>query len=123
MECREFDELASLDLSGELEPAKRVEYDRHLEGCTACATRLALQRRADDLLRTSLSASPSPIAAAAVVARVRERMQARPWWRRIFEMYGAGPLPVYAVAAIALLIAIGLHPTLRSDPRAYLLDT
>src|SRR5262245_45581956 len=112
MECREFDELATLDLSGELEPTRRAEYDRHLEGCTACAARLALQRRADDLLRSSLSVSP--VATAAVVARVRERIEARPWWRRIAEMHGFGPLPVYAVAALALLIAIGLHPSLRS---------
>jgi anti-sigma factor RsiW len=121
MECREFDELASLDLSGELEPDRRAEYDQHLEGCGACAARLALQRRADELLRSSLSAYP--VATAALVARVRERMHARPWWRRIAEMQRFGPLPVYAVAAVALLLAIGLHPTARSDSRVHLLDT
>ena len=121
MECREFDELTGFYLSDELDPARRAEYDRHVERCAACAEQLALQRRADDLLRAS--STVPPFAAAAVVARVRERMQARPWWRRMLETLAAGPLPVYALGAAALLIAIVVHPGSVSDSRAYLVDT
>jgi anti-sigma factor RsiW len=121
MECREFDELASLYLSDELEPARRAELDRHLGRCAACAALLALQSRADDLLRSS-SSTPA-FATAAVVARVRERMQARPWWRRMAETLAVGPLPVYAVAAVALLIAIAVHTGSVPDSRVHLLHT
>ena len=119
MECQEFDELASLYLSDELEPARRAEFDRHIERCAACAALLALQRRADDLLRSSLSTPP--LAAAAVVARVRERMEARPWWRGLVEMHALRPLLVSAALAVALLI--GVHPRSVPDSGTYLLDT
>ena len=119
MECQEFDELASLYLSDELEPARRAEFDRHVERCAACAGLLVLQRRADDLLRSSLSTPP--VAAAAVVARVRERMHATPWWRRMAELPALRPLLVSAALAVALLV--GVHPRSVSDPRTYLIDT
>jgi len=121
MECREFDALASLYLSDELEPSKRGDYERHLDRCARCAALLSLQRRADDLLRSSPSAPAS--ATAAVVARVREQMQARPWWRRMAEMLTIGWLPVYGAAAAALLIAIAVHPGFVSDSRDDLLHT
>jgi len=121
MECREFDELASLYLSDELEPVRRAEFDRHLDRCAACAALLGLQRRADDLLRSSSSAPA--FATAAVVARVREQMQARPWWRRMAETLTVRPLPVYAAAAALLLIAIAVHPGFVPDPRVHLLHT
>jgi len=119
MRCGDFDELASLFLSDELDPARRLEFERHLSGCAACALLFARQRRADELLRESLTAAP--VAAAAVLARVRERMQAEPLWRRIFALPGLRPVLVSAAVVLAIAIVFVARPG--ADPRDYLLET
>src|SRR5437867_1333172 len=121
MHCHEFDELVSPYLCDELDPARRIEFDRHVDGCAVCRSLLADQRRADELLRASLAATP--VAAAALQARVRERLQAAPWWRRIFA---ASELRlVLASAALVLAVAIVFVARIgpESSARAYLLDT
>jgi anti-sigma factor RsiW len=119
MRCNEFDELASLFLSDELDPARRIEFERHLTGCADCALLFERQRRADELLRESLAAAP--VAAAAVQARVREQMQAEPLWRRVFAVRGLRPILVSA--AVALAIAIGFTARPGAHPLDYLLET
>src|SRR5262249_55973764 len=119
IDCHDFDEVVSPYLSGELEPARRSEFTRHLEGCAACRAELADQRRADELLRASLVATP--VIAAAVAARVRERMQAAPWWRRVLDARGL--TPILASAALVLAIFLAVQPGPDARARAYLLDT
>jgi anti-sigma factor RsiW len=119
MRCDEFDELVSLDLSDELGPTRRIEFERHLRGCAACTSLLERHRRVDELLRASLTATP--VRAAAVQARVRERIQAEPTWRRIFELRALRPILAAAMLAIVIAILFVAHPV--TDSRAYLLET
>jgi anti-sigma factor RsiW len=83
MRCNEFDDLASLYISGELDAARRRHFDQHLAGCSTCTALLERQVRADNLLRLSLATLAVPTAA--VQSRVRARIHAAPWWRQIFQ--------------------------------------
>jgi anti-sigma factor RsiW len=98
MRCNEFDELASLSISGELDAARRRDFDQHLAGCSTCTSLLERQVRADNLLRLSLATLAVPTAA--VQSRVRARIHAAPWWRqfqtRRFQLALASTLVVIA---------------------------
>jgi anti-sigma factor RsiW len=118
MRCNEFDDLASLYLSEELDRARRREFDQHVAGCSTCASLLERQMRADDLLRLSLATLPVPTGA--VRSRVSARIRAVPWWRQIFQTRRFQ----FALASALLVIAIISFLGSRSDPRAlYLFET
>ena len=118
MRCNEFDDLASLYLSDELDAARRREFDQHVAGCSTCASLLERQVRADDLLRSSLATLPVPTAA--VRSRVSARIHAAPWWRQIFQTRRFQ----FALASTLLVIATISFLRSRSDPRAaYLFET
>ena len=118
MRCHEFDEFASPYLSDELEAPRRRDFDQHLAGCSTCASLLERQRRADDLLRSSLATMLVPTAI--VQSRVRAQMHAAPSWRWIFQTR------VLQVAFASALLVIATISFVRSrpDPRAaYLFET
>src|SRR5690349_17384470 len=118
MRCNEFDDMASLYLSEELDTARRHEFNQHLAGCSTCASLLERQVRADDLLRSSLATLP--VSTAAVRSRVGARIHAAPWWREIFQTRRFQ----FALASTLLVIAITVFMRFRSDPRAvYLFET
>ena len=118
MRCNEFDELASLYLSGELDVARRREFDQHLAGCSSCTSLMERQMRADNLLRSSLGTSAVPTAA--VQRRVRARIHAVPWWRQILQTRRFQ----LALASTLLVIATISYLRSRFDSRAvYLFET
>ena len=118
MRCNEFDDLASLYLSDELDAARRRDFDQHVAGCSTCASLLGHQVRADELLRSSLATLPVPTAA--VRSRVSARIHAAPWWREIFQTRRFQ----FALASTLLVIVIISFLRSRSDPRAaYLFET
>jgi len=118
MRCNEFDDLASLYLTDELDAVRRREFDRHVAGCSMCASLLERQVRADDLLRSSLATLPVPTAA--VRSRVSALIHAAPWWRQIFQTRRFQ----FALASTLLVIATISFLRSRSDPRAvYLFKT
>src|SRR5262249_39310865 len=119
MQCHEFDELVSPYLANELDPARRIEFDRHLHGCAACRSLLADQRHTDELLRASLTATP--VAGTRVQARVGARVQAAPWWQPYFELGELRPLLAAAVWVLAIALLALVHPV--QDSRTYLLET
>ena len=55
MTCREFVEFLDAFLSGELAPAERVEFERHLAICPPCVRYLASYQQTTELARRALA--------------------------------------------------------------------
>jgi anti-sigma factor RsiW len=70
MNCEQIGELCSSYLSGELTPDQVRELEAHLRSCPACATEVALQRRVDAELRSTVMAEE--VDASAIEQRVRQ---------------------------------------------------
>jgi anti-sigma factor RsiW len=60
MTCRELAEFVGAYLSGELEPAARVEFDRHLAECEACVSYLDSYRSTVDAGKAAFADEPVP---------------------------------------------------------------
>jgi anti-sigma factor RsiW len=61
MNCREFTDFLDDYLFGNLAPAERAEFDRHLAECPFCVAYLATYRETIRLGRDALSAdAPAP---------------------------------------------------------------
>jgi anti-sigma factor RsiW len=72
MNCGDFEELAPLWHSGELDGEKRREFDAHVSGCAACAADLREQETVDEQLREIVAAEPADTRA--IEAQVRRRI-------------------------------------------------
>ncbi len=81
MTCDEAREAFSDLYDGALSGAPLAALDRHLEGCPACREEWDLFLKTVVALDGLGGAEPSP----GFAARVLERVQASPWWRRAAE--------------------------------------
>jgi len=62
MTCRELIEFLDRYVDGDLLPAHRHEFERHLAACAACREYLAGYRQAIRLGRAALRPHPDPVA-------------------------------------------------------------
>ncbi len=77
MTCREFAEFLNAYLTGELSPAERAEFDRHLAVCQACVDYLETYRQTIELSRVAMRSDrdvadlevPEALVAAILAAR------------------------------------------------------
>jgi hypothetical protein len=86
-------------LTRRLEPGELALVERHLALCARCRADLAFERR----LRDAMAALPSGDQAEQGLARLRPRLQARPWHRRWRRALAATAL----VATPLLFLATG----------------
>ncbi len=101
MDCRDFDELISLDLDGRLDPKAREEIENHLSGCAECRSEAFAARKAERLL----AALPRHRASAGFGEALARRIEAAPPAARMpWALFpGMGRL-----ASVAAGIAIGV---------------
>ncbi len=101
---------------GELEPAERAEFERHLAGCDDCQATLRAAGASlgafDDLV-----ASPAPPldVAEAIAAMDRGATKARAERRRRRLAVGIAAIGLTAAAGIALYVATRQHPPVAPD--------
>jgi anti-sigma factor RsiW len=96
MNCGDFEELAPLWHSGELDSERRREFDAHVAGCAACSAELREQAAIDERLRDILNAEPADTRV--IEERVRRRIA------REKTLRWAIPGLVAAAALIAMVI-------------------
>ncbi|HVW10172.1 MAG TPA: zf-HC2 domain-containing protein [Bryobacteraceae bacterium] len=72
MNCGDFEELAPLWHSGELDSEQRREFDAHVSGCAACAAELREDAVIDERLREIVQAEPADTRA--IEDQVRRRI-------------------------------------------------
>ncbi|HEU5022092.1 MAG TPA: zf-HC2 domain-containing protein [Bryobacteraceae bacterium] len=104
MNCGDFEELAPLWHSGELDGERRREFDAHVSGCAACAADLREQETVDEQLRESVIAEPADTRA------IEEHVRRRIARGRIQRWVMPG------LAAAAALIAVALWRVPRATP-------
>lgn len=61
MTCREFVEFMYSYVSGELSPAERGEFDRHLQVCTSCVNYLDSYRKTIELGKAAFADEDGPL--------------------------------------------------------------
>jgi anti-sigma factor RsiW len=101
MNCGEFEELAPLWHSGELDREQRSDFDAHVADCAACAAELREQEAADERLREIIAAEPADTRA--IEARVMRRI-ARGRIQRWAIPAGL------AAAAVLIVLVMGRSP-------------
>ncbi|MDP8256165.1 MAG: zf-HC2 domain-containing protein [Candidatus Alcyoniella australis] len=91
---------------GELDNARSAAFDEHLAGCADCRRELELMSRTVKLLG-ALGEEPVP---AALRARVMERIEHDPWWRKVSRaLLGEGRyVPARALAYVFLAVFLGV---------------
>ena len=77
MNCDDIRHYLPLYLSGELDARSAADFDRHLEGCAACAREVAAQRELDAAVRAAF-AGQSLESADALRARIRSEIAGNP---------------------------------------------
>ncbi|MGH7249247.1 MAG: anti-sigma factor family protein, partial [Pseudomonadota bacterium] len=102
MSCDEIRELLSAYIDGELDAARSLEVERHLEGCAACEAVSARLRDLGEAVRTHAPYYRAPASLrsrlrASVGVPAKEKAPARAWGR-------------WAMAA-SLVIAVALGYT------------
>jgi len=99
MNCEQLAQLASLYLSGELDPARSATLRAHLQGCAACATEIEQQRDLDARLRAGVVADDLDYTP--LERRVRRRIAADSAARTRFVLAAAGVAAVLLAAGLA----------------------
>jgi anti-sigma factor RsiW len=94
--CNEALEGIAELLSGEVEPSRQQDLEKHLEACATCSEEMSRTRSALDLLAQEDVPDPGPGYWAAYGGRLRRRLAAS----------NARPRRLIAVAAAALLAAV-----------------
>jgi len=108
MNCGDFEELAPLWHSGELESERRSDFDAHVLGCAACAAELREQEAIDEQLRAIVAAEPADTRS--IEAQVRRRIA-----REKVQRW-AIPGLVAAAALIAMVLWRAPHPAPTPTP-------
>lgn len=118
MTCNEAREVFSDLHDGAISGAPLAALNQHLKECTACRTEWAAFRRAIQAVADLGSAEPSP----GFAARVRQRIEAPPWWQRILAwlflpLRVKVPLQALALALLAFagLMIFQQSPELRRE--------
>lgn len=115
MSNEHVDELIDLYALGALEPGEQVAVDEHLDDCARCRAQLDEAKRLVLMLAwTPDQHDPPPGLQQKVMSRVQQlqRLEGSPpqrWWQNIdLRRWFAMPQPAFGLAAVALLVALGL---------------
>ncbi len=109
MNCSNAERYLDALMDGELDPSARIEVDRHLGDCVACADRLALARALRDRLRATVPSGPAPEALRARVSQALREEGAPGWWRMDMSWRATA-----AAAAVAIMV-FGVGGSIDSD--------
>jgi hypothetical protein len=113
--CKDFERLSALDLSGELSPKVSAQLRSHLASCDACR-RFADGMRASREVLESWRAATSPEELMAevrrsVLARVSEARPALSFRERLELIFRAPRAPLFGSMAAAAVIAVAIWLT------------
>jgi anti-sigma factor RsiW len=97
-------------LGGSLDPARKVELERHVEECAECRKLLEVSARLDEWPAPEISSDFD----ARLYARIAQENAAQPWWRK-FLWRPAVPL---AAAGVVLVLALFVNgPDVQDAPK------
>lgn len=106
--CQDHQETLLLDVYGELAPAEREAWERHLAGCEGCRHE---REKLHKLLLQLKEAMPTPFLAperagalADSILRARQTGGEKRWWKGRWWGFPHGLVP--AMAAVCLLILV-----------------
>jgi anti-sigma factor RsiW len=107
MSCERMESRILGYVDGRLKESERLEVEKHLLGCEACAVRVAEFRAVGSLLEELPQIEPSPAFDARVHARVAAEPVKRSWWPSFLP----APRVAFAAALLALaMVWIGWRP-------------
>ena len=104
MKCSEIEASAILWFSGELEPARKRAFDRHVSGCPACARFLEEQAALDARILAAFGEQPAGEEATPIGRRVMMRIAAERRRRLSFALAAA------ALVVLALTVGYRNRP-------------
>jgi hypothetical protein len=114
--CREYEEMAILDVHGELDPGAQVLWERHLRDCPACREeRLALTEMLREVRETlrhpSVTPGQSEILVKTVRARLSREKKGARGWMEFFFRHPRRLLPALASLCVVFIVlyAFGLR--------------
>lgn len=112
MNCSDWEERLTLYAGGDLASDQTAQVERHLAECAGCQLFASGLRGALELLQEAHQEGPAPAHFTAVRSRVLAQLERerRPFWRRAW-VYGL------AAAAVAILVAVTVRPTLWVVPQ------
>ena len=106
--CQDHQETLLLDIYGELAPAERETWERHLAGCEGCRHE---RERLRELLLQLKEAMPTPYlspekarALADSILKGRQKEGEKRWWKG--RLWGSPHRLVPAIAAVCLMIVV-----------------
>lgn len=105
--CHNWKETLWLDVYGELEPEKQLQWKKHLKTCNACDQE---RKRLIHLLKNIKEAMPEPVLSHvnhqvlhnAIKLKLREKKD-RSWWCQPFWVWNIKPLHVLAACCLLIL--------------------
>ncbi len=119
MNCKEARKWLSPYLDSELGSTKTFEVSEHLRHCPGCTTRFNAERRADDMIQTSLRPPAMPAELWSTVSRD----VATPFWFRTFPLrFGAVGLALAACLAIVYVGTAVLQPRQQPETPPWLVS-
>lgn len=109
MSCDFTHERLSLYLYGELNPEEEEKVEQHLHSCPACQDALTVEKQLFALMENGTEEPPAHLLAQCR-QQLRQQLPAAPpqatWWQNTLESLRL-PSPVWKLAAVAGLLAIG----------------
>jgi predicted anti-sigma-YlaC factor YlaD len=116
MSCKETGELLSTYLDRQLPEADRLEVQRHVESCAACANDVQALLQVKEMLRQQ----PMPSLPAEVIARIEEKtIHATPWWQMDLNRYRWIPIGLSVSAALGAWMLFKTLHNIRLKDAAY----
>lgn len=111
MNCVEWERLLDAHLDGQLGGALRLEFDTHRLHCPHCQQTLAMMEAIGNVITNDDQTPALSINFAdRVMARIEQRQNVTPWYRRRWVVATAGLANIAALVGIAMIFPRGSAP-------------
>ena len=101
--CKDIGEKISSWIDGQLEPQESQLVSQHIEGCSVCQNKMALEKLTKKLVKEKLPLATAPAGLKTkILEQLGKESKPSPWWSNIFR-----PVPLAsAFASLAVLFAV-----------------
>jgi mycothiol system anti-sigma-R factor len=106
MKCGEIQELLTAYVDGEVTTKEKIILEDHLGSCTSCTTTLGMERSLKTLVHEKGQSVLVPQNLRERIGKISLEKRRHSALRSVLSRLGSGPLPLYALAAAALVLFI-----------------